>query len=184
MDKNPKKALRNLSEILKSLGQHNYVIKEDIIVDNNLKWTIQIKTAAAISPLRLSQELQSINCSIVDIKREGNSMWSYSINTNNSSVYKAEDLINNKQLSLKKPIKPYMIKVSNTSVITMKSGAGNIWYPSIVFYDDGLNIIGTYQENSLHKSLKLEVPKNTKFIKIDDLHTLANIKQGINITKE
>ena len=51
-------------------------------------------------------------------------------------------------------------------------------------YDDGLNIIGTYQENSLHKSLKLEVPKNTKFIKIDDLHTLANIKQGINITKE
>ena len=181
VDKNPKKALRNLSEILRALGQHNYVTKEEIIVDNNLKWTIQIKTAAAISPLRLSQELQSINCSIVDIKREGNSNWSYSINTNNSSVYKAEDLISNKQLSLKKPIKPYMIKVSNTSVITMKSGAGNIWYPSIVFYDDALNIIGTYQENSLHKSLKLEVPKNTKYIKIDDLHTLANIKQGRDI---
>ena len=181
---NAKKSIKNLTDILKVLGHQYFITQDETVVNNTFKWTIKVKTAAAISPLRLSQELQSINCSIVDIKREGNSMWSYSINTNNSSVYKAEDLINNKQLSLKKPIKPYMIKVSNTSVITMKSGAGNIWYPSIVFYDDGLNIIGTYQENSLHKSLKLEVPKNTKFIKIDDLHTLANIKQGINITKE
>ena len=77
-----------------------------------------------------------------------------------------------------------MIKVNDAKVITMKSGSGNLWYPSIVFYDNALNIIGVYEENSLHKSLKLEVPNNTKYIKIDDLHTLANIKQGINITKE
>ena len=184
VDKNPKKALRNLSEILKSLGQHNYVIKEEIIVDNNLKWTIQIKTAAAISPLRLSQELQSINCRIVDIKREGDYSWSYSIDTNNSSIYRAEDLINNKQLSLKNSLKPYMIKISNAKVITIKSASGNIWYPNVVFYDEALNIIGIYDENSLHKSLRLEVPNNTKYIKIDDLYTLANMKQGINITKE
>ena len=179
-----KKSLKNLSDILRTLGQHNSTIKEEIIVDNNLKWTIQIKTAAAMSPLRLSQELQSINSRIVDIKREGDYNWSYSIDTSNSSIYRAEDLINNKQLSLKKPLRPYMIKVANAKVITMRSGAGNIWYPNVVFYDEALNIIGVYEENSLHKSLKLEVPNNTKYIKIDDLHTLANIKQGINITKE
>lgn len=180
----PKKSLKNLSDILRTLGQHNFTIKEEIVVDNNLKWTIQIKTAAAMSPLRLSQELQSINSRIVDIKREGNYNWSYSIDTSNSSIYRAEDLINNKQLSLKKPLRPYMIKVANAKVITMRSGSGNIWYPNVVFYDEALNIIGIYDENSLHKSLKLEVPNNTKYIKIDDLHTLANIKQGINITKE
>ena len=183
-NKNPKKTQKNLSEILKGMGQYNVNTKEEIVVDDNLKWSIRVNTAAAISPLKLSQELQSINCSIVDIKREGNYNWNYSINTNNSSVYRAEDLIDNKQLSLKKPLKPYMIKISNAKVVTIKSVPGNIWYPSVVFYDDGLNIIGTYQENSLHKSLKLEVPKNTKYIKIDDLHTLANIKQGITITKE
>lgn len=183
-DKSPKKTLRNLSEILRAIGQHNFVVKKEIILDDNLSWTIQVKTSAAISPLRLSQELQSINCPIVDIKREGNFDWSYSLNTSNCSVYKTEDLVSNKQLSLKKPIKPYMIKISDASVISMKSTPGNIWYPSVVFYDNDLNIIGTYQENSLHKSLKLEVPKNTKYIKIDDIHSLANIKQGINITKE
>ena len=61
----PKKSMKNLTDILKTLGQHAFVTKEEITVGNNLKWTIQIKTAAAISPLRLSQELQSINCSIV-----------------------------------------------------------------------------------------------------------------------
>ena len=183
-NKDPKKTIRNISEILKSMGQYNFITKEEIVVDDSLKWTIEIKTAAAISPLKLSQELQSINCYMVDIKREGNYDWNYSLNTNNSSVYKAEDLIQNSQLSLKKPLKPYMIKIAGAKVINIKSVPGNIWYPSVVFYNDSLNIIGTYQENSLHKSLKLEVPKNTKYIKIDDLYTLANIRQGINITKE
>ena len=94
------------------MGQYNFITKEEIVVDDSLKWTIEIKTAAAISPLKLSQELQSINCYIVDIKREGNYDWNYSLNTNNSSVYKAEDLIQNSQLSLKKPLKPYMIKIA------------------------------------------------------------------------
>ncbi len=184
VNKYPKKSSKNLTDILKALGQHNFVVQEEIVVNNNLKWTIQVKTAAAISPLRLSQELQSINCRIVDIKREGDYNWSYSIDTSDSSIYRAEDLINNKDLSLKKPLKPYMIKVSNAKVITIKSLNGNIWYPNVVFYDEALNIIGIYEENSLHKSLRLEVPNNTKYIKIDDLYTLANMKQGINITKE
>ena len=184
VNKYPKKSSKNLTDILKALGQHNFVVQEEIVVNNNLKWTIQVKTAAAISPLRLSQELQSINCRIVDIKREGDYNWNYSIDTSDSSIYRAEDLISNKDLSLKKPLKPYMIKVSNAKVITIKSLNGNIWYPNVVFYDEALNIIGIYEENSLHKSLRLEVPNNTKYIKIDDLYTLANMKQGINITKE
>lgn len=184
VNKYPKKSSKNLGDILRALGQHNFIVQEEIVVNNNLKWTVQVKTAAAISPLRLSQELQSINCRIVDIKREGDYNWNYSIDTSDSSVYRAEDLINNKELSLKKPLKPYMIKVSNTKVITIKSSSGNIWYPNVVFYDEALNIIGIYEENSLHKSLRLEVPNNTKYIKIDDLYTLANMKQGINITKE
>lgn len=184
VNKYPKKSSKNLGDILRALGQHNFIVQEEIVVNNNLKWTIQVKTAAAISPLRLSQELQSINCRIVDIKREGDYNWNYSIDTSDSSVYRAEDLINNKDLSLKKPLKPYMIKVSNAKVITIKSSSGNIWYPNVVFYDEALNIIGIYEENSLHKSLRLEVPNNTKYIKIDDLYTLANMKQGINITKE
>ena len=89
-----------------------------------------------------------------------------------------------KILSLRKSIKPYIIKVSNISKININSNVGNSWYPNIVFYDEDFNVIEIYEEDSLHKSLGLSVPNNTKYIKIDDLYSLANIKRGINITKE
>jgi hypothetical protein len=52
-----------------------------------------------------------------------------------------------------------MIKVLGIvqEVITIKSLNQVIsWYPNVVFYDtEALNIIGIYEENSLHKSLRL-----------------------------
>jgi hypothetical protein len=172
-----------MGDILRAIGQFSYVTKEEVVVNNHLKWTIKLKTAAAISPLRLSQELQSINSKIIDIKREGNSKWSYSIDTTNSTVYKAEDLISNNQLSLKKTTKPYMIRVSDINSITVTPSSGNSWYPSVVFYDNNLNIIEVVEKDSLHKSLKLDVPNNTKYIKIDDLYSLANLKQGLTLLR-
>jgi hypothetical protein len=53
VNKYPKKSSKNLTDILKALGQHNFVVQEEIVVNNNLKWTIQVKTAAAISPQRM-----------------------------------------------------------------------------------------------------------------------------------
>lgn len=180
----PKKSIKNISDILKTIGQQNFITKEEVVVDNQLKWTIKLKTAAAISPLRLSLELQNINCRIMDIKREGNNKWSYSIDTSNSYIYKAEDLTGNSQLNLKKPTKPYIIRVSNISKININSNAGNNWYPNIVFYDKDFNTIEVVEKDSLHKNLKISVPNNTNYIKIDDFYSLGNIKQGLNITKE
>ena len=88
------------------------------------------------------------------------------------------------QLSLKKPLKPYIIQVGNISSITINSNAGNSWYPNVIFYDNDFKIIEVVEKESLHKSLKLDVPNNTKYIKIDDFYSLANLKRGLNITKE
>ena len=77
-----------------------------------------------------------------------------------------------------------MIKVQNSSKINIDSNTGNSWYPSVVFYDDDFKVIEILEKDSLHKSLRLNVPNNTKYIKIDDLYSLANLKRGINITKE
>lgn len=181
---NPKKSIRNINEILRVIGQYNYTVKEEIVVNNQLRLTLKLKTAAAISPLRLSKELQSANSRIIDIKREGIYKWNYYIDSSNSTIYKAEDLVGTSQLSLKKPLKPYIIKISNSTKVIIDSNSGNTWYPNIVFYDDDFNIIEIIEKDSLHKSLKLSVPNNTKYIKIDDFYTLANLKRGINITKE
>ena len=95
-----------------------------------------------------------------------------------------ENLVDNNRLSLKKPLKPYIVRVQNISRISIDSNAGNTWYPSVIFYDNDFNIIEIHEDESLQKSLRISVPKNTKYIKIDDLYTLANLKRGINITKD
>ena len=74
---NMKKSIKNLNDILKVLGHQYFITKDATVVDDTFKWTIKMKTASAISPLRLSQELQGINCNILDIKREGDSKWNY-----------------------------------------------------------------------------------------------------------
>lgn len=181
---NPKISLKNISDIIRILGNQNYITQEEVVVNNQLKWTVKIKTAAAISPLRLSQELQKVNSRILDIKREGTNKWSYSIDASNSKIYRTEDLVNNSQLSLKKPQRPYIVEVDNISNININSTAGNSWHPNIVFYDKNYNVLEIVEKDSLHRSLRLSVPNSTKYIKIDDFYSLANLKQGLNITKE
>lgn len=54
----------------------------------------------------------------------------------------------------------------------------------VTFYDSGFNAIEVVEKESLEKSLKLVVPSGARFMKIDDLYALTNIKNGLTITKE
>jgi hypothetical protein len=143
-----------------------------------------LKTKAAINPLRLSQELQKNGCRVVDIQRGSSYKWSYYIDTRNSDIEKTVDLINESSQSVRKSSKPYMVRVSNANALNIQSNNGNNWHPNIIFYDDELNIIDTFKDDSLRKDLRVDVPNDTKYIKINDLYTLANLKRGLTITKE
>jgi len=180
----PTKSLKILKDVLKSLGHYYYFTQEAKSYGNGIKWTIKLKTEAAINPLRLSTALAKRNCKVTNIIREGSYKWNYSINSNNSNIYKAKNLVVNNQLALKKSLKPYMVKIDYANAISINSNPGNRWYPNVVFYDNDLNIIDIYKDENLQKSLRLDVPTDTKYIKIDDLYSLANLKRGISITKE
>ena len=56
---NPKKSFKNINDILKSIGIQNFVTINQSVSENQLKWSIKVQTAAAINPLRLSQEQQN-----------------------------------------------------------------------------------------------------------------------------
>jgi len=179
-----KKSLFILKETLKSLGYYYYFTQNAQYVNNVLNWSIKLKTAVAINPLRLSETLALRNSKIMDIIREGDYKYTYEIDFSTSNLYKVEDLVINEQIKLRKPLKPYMIKVENANAIKINSNIGNKWHPNIVFYDNDLNILEIVKENSLQKSLKLDVPVDTRYIKIDDLYSLSNLIRGISITKE
>jgi len=182
----PKKSFRNMNDILKTMGQQSFITTNQVTIDNQLQWSIKLQTATAISPLRLSRELQSVNCQIVDIKKEGTNKWSYYIDSSKSSIYKAEDLVTKASILLRKPIKPYIleVEVKNKSKLSISTNMGSNWYPSITFYDRDFNVIEVFEKNTLHQNLKVDMPNNTKFIKIDDYYALSNIKNGLIVTKE
>ncbi|WP_418187063.1 hypothetical protein [Aliarcobacter lanthieri] len=180
----PKKSFRNINDILKAIGQQNFITTNQVSLDNQLKWSIKVQTAAAINPLRLSRELQSVNCQIIDIKKEGNNKWSYYIDSSKSSIYKAEDLVTKASTTLRKPIKPYILEISNTDRLSISSNNGSNWYPSITFYDNDFSVIEVFEDSTLHKNLQVDVPNDTKFVKIDDFYALTNIRNGLTVTKE
>ncbi|MGB0989241.1 hypothetical protein [Halarcobacter sp.] len=179
----PIKSLKIVSDSLKSLGYYHYFTKKLLYTqEGTLEWTINLKTEAAIDPLMLSKEFGKHNSKPTDIIKEGQLTWIYDVDTSLSTFNDAKDLVSGEQIDLKKPLRPYFLKVSSANKILIKSKFGNRWFPHIVFYDRHLTIVEVIKKEQRHQNLEVEVPQYTRYMKIDDLFTLANIKRGLSVT--
>jgi hypothetical protein len=58
----------------------------------------------------------------------------------------------------------------------------NHWYPYITFFDDNLGVLKIIKKDKIIKNMTTSIPYGTKYIKINDLYTLLNIKNGITVT--
>ena len=178
----PIKSLKIISDSLKALGYYHYYTKHMLYDENNnLTWTINLKTEAAIDPLMLSRELAKHNCQFIDIRKEGYTKWMYTINTSNSIISKAKLITAGERVDFRKPLKPYFVKIKKAKSMSIISKPGNQWFPQVVFYDRHLNILDIVKEDNKHKSLQLEIPEETTYIKVNDIYTLANIKRGLSV---
>ncbi|QEZ90007.1 hypothetical protein [Aliarcobacter cibarius] len=182
-NENPKIAFKNINDILRAVGIQNYTTTSQTTIDNQLQWSIKVQTAAAINPLKISNELKNANCRVMDIKKEGKKL-SFYIDSSKASIYKAEDLVTQREVILKRANRPYFVELGSMYRVNIESNPGNSWYPMVTFYDSGFNAIEVVEKESLEKSLKLVVPSGARFMKIDDLYALTNIKNGLTITKE
>ncbi|RXK12656.1 hypothetical protein CP965_08745 [Halarcobacter mediterraneus] len=182
INSDPIKSLKILADSLKSLGYYHYFTKKLLYTkEGYLQWIITLKTEAAIDPLMLSKEFEKYNCKLIDIKKEGLISWVYDIDTSFSTIYDAKEILVNEKIDLKKPLRPYVFKVSNANKILINSKYGNRWFPHIVFYDRHLKILDVVKKEQRHQKLEVEIPQYTKYIKVDDLFTLANIKRGLSV---
>lgn len=183
INQDPIKSIKIVSDSMKALGYYHYFTKKlEYNENSDLIWTINLKTEAAIDPLMLSKELAKHNSKVVDIKKEGFTSWMYSVDTSYSSLSKAKRLVSGQAMNFRKPLKPYFVKIDSASTILINSKPGNQWFPQVVFYDRHLNILEIIKEDSKQKQMILPVPNDTRYIKIDDIYTLANLKRGLNVT--
>ncbi len=179
----PLKSLNIISESLKSLGYYYYFTK-NLIKDKekNIIWTISLKTQSALDPLLLSKELEKNNCLFEDIRKENEIKWVYKIDTSNANLSKAKKIILNEKIVFRKPLKPYLLQIDKGTKIYIQSKIGNYWFPKVIFYDKHLKILDILKKDIKTDSIKLDIPEETEYIKIDDLYTLTNIKRGLSVT--
>lgn len=178
---NPLKSLKILKDTLKSLGYYYYFTKStQFNGENSLIWNIKLKTEAAIDPLVLSNELLKKDCRMLNIHREGDK-WTYVIDTDFAVLKDAVYVTTNERVILKKPLKPYFIRIDDAKQVYIVSRVLNKWFPNVVFYDKHLNILNVVNKNKVYRNIKLAVPEDTRYIKISDLYTLINIKRGLSV---
>lgn len=179
-DKNALIFMRVINESLNAMG-YNYYLSKKITRQNKLfLWEIELRTEHLVDPTDFSQRLAERGCSITSIIKDGQFHWRYNINTDAIRIG-ASIIEPNTTVNLLKPIKPYWIELQGAQSISFRSKLADHWYPNIVFFDAALHVIDEYVGEEKQNSLKLDVPKDAKYVKITDLYTLDNIKRGLSV---
>ncbi|MCK9162369.1 MAG: hypothetical protein GX118_04355 [Arcobacter butzleri] len=173
-----------IKNILNSMGYQNYIITniQKSNQDDFLKIELVLNTEYKIDPLLLTKELQKHNSKVVDLSKKDNQSWKFVVDMFFANIYGTTKINIDESLALAKPMKPYLIEVGFAHEITISCHRLDHWYPVVVFFDEKLNPLSTIEEPIAMKEFTLEIPHGTKYIQINDLYNLNNIKRGLTIS--
>lgn len=167
-----------MSDTLRNIGYYRYVTQASQLNAEEFSWSITLKSEYATDPVILQQELQKSGCSIMDIEKNSQYEWSYSIDMSRAYL-NVTQLQPREKLTLKRSLYSYWLDVSKIEELEIHSSARNQWYPSIAYYDASMHLLKIIQENEVYKYMNLEMPQEAKYIKITDLYTLKNVKDEL-----
>ena len=168
---------KTLYDVLNSLGIINFYPVYIQKNNNFYKITLEMKSNHYIDPLNLINSFEKRGCKITNILKNKNFTYFISCKNENIPAFK----LKNKITALHKIKGIYWITPGNFSKIYIKTSRYDFFYPYIVFYDKNLNILNIITSKNIKRTLILNIPPNTKYIKIKDFFTRENIKRGIFI---
>jgi hypothetical protein len=178
---NPLVFMRVISESLNSMGYNLFLTKKISKSIDEFVWHISLSTQNVPNPLLLNSNLKARGCEILDIKKDDNT-WSYTIDSQKAKIDTIKVELN-KKVALRKPFAPYILELNdNTKTIVLEASPSDYWHPRINFYDENLYLIRTVELDKRETAIKLKVPQNSVYVKIDDKFTLENIKRGLTVT--
>lgn len=169
-----------MSDTLQSMGYYRFITERAQQDESGFFWTIRLTGEYAIDPVLLKIELQKRGCDIVDIDRHTQTDWSYHIDIK-SAYLMLEELRPYTEKVLKKSLYEHWLNVKSSKLIVLWSLKGNNWYPYVSFYDKELHLLKVYKRDKRTKKITLELPENTTYVKIADLYSLKNIKEGLRV---
>ena len=172
--------LKVINESLHDIGYGFFITKRAKRSNEDFEWVISLKSESAIDPEIFAKELQKRDVYIDNIYKKDLTHWEYDIDIYNAHVASIK-VKTGEKISLTKPMDDYWLDISNSSSIDIRSNIHDIWHPYVVFYDSYLHMIGHIVKKSKSKEERLQIPPNTKYIKISDYYSLSNIKRGLTI---
>lgn len=175
------KAYKTLTDTMKSLGYRHFFTKSLDKENDVLTWKITFKTEYMLDPVVLLKELQLKNCKILEVENRSSNYWYYEIDFKNSILNKSIKIEKNERVKFHKPLQPYMLNVDDAQSLNIRSHNLNNWFPNVSFFDKDLTILKVVKRDRIYNKYKIDIPQNTKYIKIDDLYNLINIKRGLTI---
>lgn len=170
--------IKIMSDSLQNIGYYRYITKESVLDGSEFTWKINLTSEYATDPLILNQELKKSNCEIIDIIRENDTDWAYVIDMQNAKL-NVDVLEDATELSINLSLYSYWLDVSKIDKIEISSSDRNDWYPYIAYYDESLRLLKVIKMDTKKTNITLDMQKNTHYIKISDMYSLKNIKDGI-----
>ncbi len=168
---------KTLQDVLNSLGIINFYPVFIQKKDNVYKIELEMKQNHFTDPLNLINAFEQKGCKITDITKDKN--FIYYISCKNEKIKAFE--LSNKTTALHNLKGVYWINPLDFSKIYIKTSKYDFFYPYIVFYDTNLNILNIITSKNIQRTLILDIPPDTRYIKIKDVFSRENIKRGIFI---
>ncbi|WP_200762731.1 hypothetical protein [Nitrosophilus alvini] len=175
--------IKLVSDKLRELGYYYFLTYEARNEDDGFYWSISLTAEYAIDPVILSNALKKEGCLILDIRREDEERWVYTVDINGAYLDVLE-LEPNVKTKLKKPVSDYWLALPKGRKISIASMPGNSWYPRVAIYDKRLHLLKVYKKDEKTSWIVLRLPENAYYIKISDIYTLGNIKNGLKVVLE
>ena len=174
--------VRTIFDALANMGFNYIAVKNASKSNDSFKLIISIQTQYIVDPIYFYNQIIAKGGKIINISKKSSYGWSYTIDSLDLFLNEAIP-IEGDALTLKRPIKDYYISLKPDEIeeITIKSYLSNRWYPFISYYDDKLNLLKIVKIDKVTKEYKIELSQNYKYIRIGDIYTLNNIKQGLKI---
>jgi len=169
-----------MSDTLRNIGYYRYVTTASNLNSSEFTWSIKLTSEYATDPLVLQTELNKSGSNIIDIERTSASEWTYVVDMGGSFLNLTE-LEKSQKVKLKRSLYAHWLNVSKIKKLKIVSSRRNNWYPYIAYYDSSLHLLKVIKEDERYSTLKLEIPKQAKYIKISDLYSLKNVKDELTL---
>jgi len=172
-----------MEDTLHEMGYYRFLTREATLDAHGFVWKISMTSEYAIDPMILRKHLQKRGCGIIDIDRKSKTKWHYAIDMSEAKLG-VKELTHGERHVFKRSLYAHWLDVSGVKKLHVWSLKGNRWYPNIAFYDKNMHLLKVYKQErkTLYKAFHL--PKDTFYVKLSDLYSLKNIKDGLRVEAE